>query len=97
MWSHRDPVTVFGAALSPIGWAEVAPMFEKIAADFSDCRSWEWEVLAADVGEDFAHLLAIERTTGRWADPDRCRTCSVDQRRGGRAVVSRHTTGPAWR
>ena len=38
-------------------------MFEKLAADFSDCRSCEWEVVAADVGQDFAYLLAIERTT----------------------------------
>ena len=28
MWSHTDPVTVFGAAFSPIGRAEVGPMFE---------------------------------------------------------------------
>ena len=27
MWSHTDPVTVFGAAFSTIGWAEVGPMF----------------------------------------------------------------------
>ncbi|HJQ43884.1 MAG TPA: nuclear transport factor 2 family protein [Jatrophihabitantaceae bacterium] len=63
MWSHTDPVTVFGAAFSPIGWAEVAPMFERIASDFSNCASCEWEVVAADVGEEFAYLLAIERTT----------------------------------
>jgi ketosteroid isomerase-like protein len=63
MWSHTDPVTVFGAAFSPIGWAEVAPMFERLAANFSDCSSCEWEVVAADVGQDFAYLLAIERTT----------------------------------
>ena len=63
MWSHTDPVTVFGAAFNPIGWAEVAPMFEKLASRFSDCRSCEWEVVAADVGDEFAYLLAIERTT----------------------------------
>ncbi|WP_112247815.1 YybH family protein [Kribbella monticola] len=63
MWSHTDPVTVYGAAFSPIGWAEVAPMFDDLATRFSDCSSCEWEVVAADVGEDFAYLLAIERTT----------------------------------
>jgi hypothetical protein len=26
MWSHTDPVTVSGAAFSPIGWAEVGPI-----------------------------------------------------------------------
>ncbi|MGZ4147974.1 MAG: hypothetical protein ACXVPL_09760 [Actinomycetota bacterium] len=28
LWSHNDPVTVFGAALSTSGWAEVASVFE---------------------------------------------------------------------
>lgn len=63
MWSHSDPVTVFGAVFSPIGWAEVGPMFEELASGFSNCSSCEWEVIAADVGDDFAYLLAIERTT----------------------------------
>jgi ketosteroid isomerase-like protein len=63
MWSHTDPVTVFGAVFSPIGWAEVGPMFEDLAAGFSDCRSCEWEVVAADVRQDLAYVLAIERTT----------------------------------
>lgn len=31
--------------------------------DDVDCSSCEWEVVAADVGDDFAYLLAIERTT----------------------------------
>jgi ketosteroid isomerase-like protein len=63
MWSHTDPVTVFGAAFSPIGWAEVAPMFDDLATRFSDCSSCEWEVVAAEVGDDLAYLVAIERTT----------------------------------
>jgi hypothetical protein len=36
--SHTDPVTVFGAAFSPIGWAEVAPTFEKLASNFSNLQ-----------------------------------------------------------
>ena len=63
MWSHTDPVTVFGAAFNPIGWAEVGPMFDKLASRFSNCSSCEWEMVAADVGDDFAYLLAIEPTT----------------------------------
>jgi ketosteroid isomerase-like protein len=63
MWSHTDPVTIFGAAFSPIGWAEVGPTFDKLASNFSNCISCDWEVVAADVGDDFAYLLAIERTT----------------------------------
>ena len=95
MWSHTDPVTVFGAAFSPIGWADVAPMFEKIAANFPNCSSCEWEVVAADVGTDFAYLLAIERTTASIADseptPYMLRSTTIFRREGEQwKIVHRH-------
>ena len=90
MWSHTDPVTVFGAAFSPIGWAEVGPMFEKLASNFSNCRSCEWDVVAADVGDDFAYLLAIERTTASVGGGNRRRTRSAAPRSsGGRTATGR--------
>jgi ketosteroid isomerase-like protein len=95
MWSHSDPVTVFGAAFSPMGWAEVAPMFEKLASQFSNCSSCEWEVLAADVGEDLAYLLAIERTTasvsGSEPKPYILRSTTIFRREDGEwKIVHRH-------
>ncbi|MET7278914.1 nuclear transport factor 2 family protein [Kribbella sp. NPDC005582] len=95
MWSHTDPVTVYGAAFSPIGWAEVAPMFDELATRFSDCRSCEWEVVAADVGQDFAYLLAIERTTasidGAEAASYTLRSTTIFRREGPEwKVVHRH-------
>ena len=95
MWSHNDPVTVFGAVYSPIGWAEVGPMFEKIASNFSNCSSCEWEVVAADVGEDFAYLLAIERTTasvgGSEPTPYMLRSTTIFRRENGEwKIVHRH-------
>jgi ketosteroid isomerase-like protein len=95
MWSHTDPVTVFGAVLSPIGWAEVAPMFEELASRFSNCSSCEWEVVAADVGEEFAYLLAIERTTASVGNsPPRAytlRSTTIFRREdGGWKIVHRH-------
>jgi ketosteroid isomerase-like protein len=95
MWSHTDPVTVFGAAMSSIGWAEVGPMFEKLASRFSNCGSCEWEVVAADVGEDFAHLLAIERTTasvgGSEPRPYMLRSTTIFRRENGEwKIVHRH-------
>jgi uncharacterized protein (TIGR03086 family) len=95
MWSHTDPVTVFGAAFSPIGWAEVGPMFEKIASNFANCSSCEWEVVAADVGRDFAYLLAIERTTasvgGSEATPYMLRSTTIFRRENGQwKIVHRH-------
>lgn len=95
MWSHTDPVTVFGAVLSAIGWAAVAPMFERLASRFSNCSSCEWEVIAADVGEDFAYLLAIERTTasvaGAEPTPFALRSTTIFRRENGEwKIVHRH-------
>lgn len=63
MWSRNDPVTLFGAAYTVAGWNDIGPVFEKLAAQFSDCRSFEIEVVAADAGADFGYIVAIERTT----------------------------------
>jgi ketosteroid isomerase-like protein len=95
MWSHSDPVTVFGAALSAIGWAEVGPMFGKIASHFSNCSSCEWEVVAADFAEDFAYRLAIERTTasvaGSEPTPYTLRSTTIFRRENGQwRIVHRH-------
>jgi ketosteroid isomerase-like protein len=70
-------------------------MFEKLATEFSDCRSCEWEVVAADVGQDFAYLLAIERTTasvrGSEPAPYMLRSTTIFRREDGDwKIVHRH-------
>jgi ketosteroid isomerase-like protein len=95
MWSHTEPVTVFGAAFNSIGWAAVGPMFEKLASRFSNCGSCEWEVVAADVGEDFAYVVAIERTTasvgGAEPRPYTLRSTTIFRRADGEwKIVHRH-------
>jgi len=95
VWSHTDPVTVFGAAFSPVVWAEVEPRFEKLASRFSNCRSCECEIVAADVGEDFAYLLAIERMTasvgGSEPTPYTLRSKTIFRRESGDwKTVHRH-------
>lgn len=95
MWSHTDPVTVFGAAFNPVGWAQVQPMFEKLASRFSGCTSCEWEVIAADVGDEFAYVLAIERTTasvaGSAPTPYMLRSTTIFRREDGEwKIVHRH-------
>ena len=67
MWSRNDPVTLFGAALSASRWDEIEPVFEALGARFSDCTSWEFELLAAGVSGDLAYTAGIERTTCRVA------------------------------
>jgi ketosteroid isomerase-like protein len=63
MWSQTEPVTLMGAAMNATGWDEVRKVFDVLAARFSNCESCEWEVVAAEVGQDLAYIVAIERTT----------------------------------
>ena len=70
-------------------------MFEKLASSFSNCSSCEWEVVAADVGEDFAYLLAIERTTasvaGSEPTPYMLRSTTIFRRENDEwKIVHRH-------
>lgn len=63
MWSRVDPVTLFGAGRSGRGWVEIEPVFEWLAGTFSQCSSYEIEVVAAEARGDLAYLVELERTT----------------------------------
>lgn len=63
MWSHHDPVTLFGARLGGTGWAEVNETFEFVASRFTNCESCEWQVIAAGASGDLGYIVAHERTT----------------------------------
>jgi hypothetical protein len=39
LWSHDDPLTLFGAEASARGWEEVEPIFDRLADSFSDGQS----------------------------------------------------------
>jgi len=95
MWSRNEPVTLFGAAYTVSGWDDVGPVFEKLAAQFSGCSSFEIEVVGADAGADFGYVVAIERTTasigGRPPAAYALRVTTVFRREGGEwKVVHRH-------
>ena len=62
MWSHTDPVVLFGAAMSGVGWAEVEPIFDTIAKWFHGSRSLDVEVVAAESSGDIGYVCAIERS-----------------------------------
>ena len=57
----QDPVTLFGAVVTS-GWAEVARP-STLASNFSNCESFEYEVVAAGVSGDLAYIVGIEHTT----------------------------------
>jgi ketosteroid isomerase-like protein len=63
LWSHGDPVTLFGAEANRIGWSEVGPTFDWVATRFTECASLEYEVVAAGASGDLAYLAVIERIT----------------------------------
>jgi ketosteroid isomerase-like protein len=63
LWSHEDPVTLFGAKFGGTGWTDVSRVFDSLASQFSNCESCEWEVVAAGASGDLGYIVAIERTT----------------------------------
>ena len=95
MWSHTDPLTLFGAAVSASGWAEIRPIFDALGSRFSDCASWEFELQAAGVSGDLAYLVGMEHTTasvaGAPAAPYSLRVTTVLRREDGEwKIVHRH-------
>ncbi len=65
LWSENEPVTLFGAVLSDHGPSEVTSVFRRVAKWFSDCESFDYEVIAADASEGLAYIVGIEHTTAR--------------------------------
>jgi ketosteroid isomerase-like protein len=98
-WSHNDPVTVFGAAASAIGWAEIGPLFERLGSSFSNCTAFENEVIAAGASGDLAYIVAFEHTTASigGAAPEAyvLRATTVFRREDGEWKVAHRHADPA--
>ena len=95
LWSHHDPVTLFGAAFQGSGWAKLSATFNLLASRFSKCTSWEYEVIAAGASGDLAYIVGIEHTTasvgGAAPEPYSLRVTTILRREGGAwKVVHRH-------
>ena len=94
-WSHNEPVTVFGAARSATGWDEIQRLFSGLGSIFSNCTSFENEVVAAGVSGDLAYIVGFEHTTaslnGAPPQPYVLRVTTVFRREEGDwKVVHRH-------
>jgi hypothetical protein len=61
LWSHGDPITLFGAEVNRAGWPRLGPTFDWLATRFAECTSLEYEIVAAGASGDLAYLAAIER------------------------------------
>ena len=95
IWSHDDPVTLFGAAFSRSGWANLSATFDVLAARFSNCTSWAYDVIASGASGDLAYTVGIEHTTasigGAAPQPYSLRVTNIFRREGGEwKVVHRH-------
>lgn len=62
LWSLHEPVSVLGAWRSAIGQEEVRNLFRTLAETFSDCTSHVYDIVSADVVDDFAFTAGYERT-----------------------------------
>jgi ketosteroid isomerase-like protein len=63
IWSRRDPVTVLGAWRNATGQAELDELSAHLAEGFSDCTSYELELLEAEVHGDVAYTVGFEHTS----------------------------------
>jgi len=94
-WSHKDPVTLFGAAFTSRGWDEIGPTFDRLASRFSNCTSFDYEVVAAGISGELAYIAGVEHTTARIGDTDpqsySLRVTQIFRREDGEwKVVHRH-------
>lgn len=62
IWSRQEPVTVFGAWQSATGRTEIDELFTVLEQSFSDCTSYEHEIVAAEVIGDMAYTAGYEHT-----------------------------------
>jgi ketosteroid isomerase-like protein len=95
MWSTNEPVTLFGAWISGTGSSAATGVFQRLGESFSDCRSFDFEVVAAGVSGDLAYTVAYEHITssiyGAPAKPYTLRVTHVYRRENGEwKVVHRH-------
>lgn len=94
IWSREEPVTVLGAWKSAVGQEQVRDLFQQLAGTFSDCTSYAYEVVAAEVIGDMAYTAGYEHTQASVNGEPRTytlRATQVYRREGGEwRVAHRH-------
>jgi ketosteroid isomerase-like protein len=98
IWSRNDPVTVLGAWRNASGQAELDELLAHLAASFSDCTAFEFELLEAEVFGDVAYTAGFEHTTAAVNGEPRSyslRATQVYRREDGEwKVAHRHGSAP---
>jgi ketosteroid isomerase-like protein len=98
IWSRNDPVSVLGAWKNARGQQELEELFAHLAESFSDCTSYELELLEAQVLGDVAYTVGFEHTSASVDGVPRSytlRATQVYRREAGEwRVVHRHGSAP---
>jgi ketosteroid isomerase-like protein len=63
LWSRNDPVSVLGAWRNAHGQRELDELFTMLAASFSSCTAYAFELQAYDVVGDMAYTAGLEHTS----------------------------------
>jgi ketosteroid isomerase-like protein len=63
LWSRNEPVSVLGAWRNAVGQQQLDELFSHLGASFSDCTSYEVDLLAWDVVGDLAYTAGLEHTS----------------------------------
>lgn len=98
LWSRNDPVSVLGAWKNASGQAELDELFAHLAESFSECTSYEFELLHAEVLGDVAYTVGLEHTSASVnGDPSTytLRATQIYRREDGDwKVAHRHGSAP---
>ena len=63
LWSGHEPVSVLGAWRNAFGRQELDELFTALGNSFSDCTSYEFELLSYDVVGDMAYTAGLEHSS----------------------------------
>lgn len=63
LWSHANPVTLFGAHISGADWTDLEPKFRQEALRFAGSAGFEFEVVAAGASEHLAYTAGLEHSS----------------------------------
>jgi ketosteroid isomerase-like protein len=98
LWSHGDPVTLYGASLTGSGWEKLSADFATVASWFSDSQEYDFELVAAGASGDLAYTVGYEHNvvTVRGAPSTyTLRVTHVYRREDGEwKIVHRHADAP---
>ena len=98
LWSRNEPVTVLGAWKNASGQQELDELFDHLARTFSDCTSYEFELIEAEVLGDTAYTVGFEHTSASVDGDPRMYTLRATQiyrrEEGEWRVAHRHGSAP---